>query len=153
MEAEPVISSMILADAAIVEQGTGKLTLIGCFHVIKATIFPCTHPGFFAVVTLTNLPDGETSFAMTVRVEVESTGHVLVSAGGHIKVNISAKVENPPYDARKLAIDIPIRLDNVVFPQQGAYSVVLLGNNEPLYKRNLIVEQIATRPPKPEIES
>ena len=139
MDPEPVITSIILSDGAITEQGTGKVSMIGCFNSIAVPKFPHVHPGFFANIGITNLPPGGSKIALTIRVEVESTGHVLGSAGGDIEFGAPTPGD-VPFDLRKMVVDIPIRFGPVVFPQPGPYSIVVLVNNERLLARNLILQ-------------
>src|ERR1700761_1629456 len=55
MESEPVVPSAItFSDSKIRDSETGKLTLIGVFHQIKATEIPFVSPPFFATVFITN---------------------------------------------------------------------------------------------------
>ena len=40
----PAYSAMLICDMAIREEGTGKVSLIGIFENVSATVFPARHP-------------------------------------------------------------------------------------------------------------
>ena len=149
MESEPVITSLILSDGVIVERGTNKVSLIGCFHSLVLPKFPGVYPGFFATLTVTNLGLATTKLALTIRIENEHTGHVLASGGGQVDIKVEATGSTDSTintEFRKTSIDIPLRFGPVTFPQPGAYLAVVLANNETIFKRHLIIQP---PPPKP----
>jgi hypothetical protein len=149
MESEPVITSVLLADGVIMEHGTGKFNLIGCFNMLAAPKFPVTHPGFFAVLGITNLQGQMVKLTITIRIEDPASGHVLASTAGILQLTFL-----PGMDSAKMLIDLPVRFPPVVFPNPGFYSIVVLCNNEPLEKRNLFLQQVdpppQLKPPPPQ---
>ena len=137
MESEPVVTSLILSDSVIVERGTNKVSLIGCFHTLTFPKFPAKHPGWFATLSLTNLAPTGIKLAVTIRVEIEQTGHVLASAGSEINIAVQGATAMPAAviaEFRKMTIDVPLRLGSMNFQQAAAYSVVVLVNNEQFFQ-------------------
>ncbi len=152
MEKDPVVAFVALSDGAIREHLTLKLSLIGCFHALHFKKFPTPPRTMFATITLTNIPLGTTKLALTVRVEEEGTGHVLCSVSSNpVTVDMKHSPDAGSFDVRKVLFDIPIRIPSISFPKPGTYSVVVLGNNEQLTARNLIIGA-AVQPPQPPTE-
>lgn len=141
MDAEPIITSIILSDGVIVEAGTGKMSRIGCFNSLLMPRGP--HPGFFASVGITNVLSVASELKVTVRIEDPTSGHVLGSAGAEMKFeNPGPDGPHPPPEIRNLILDISVRFNHVLFPRPGLYEVVVLVDNEPLQKRALLVQPI-----------
>src|SRR5260370_35606007 len=80
MEPEPALSPLIvLSDLVIIEQGTGKISLIGGFDRFTVPQVPFRTARFFATVGITNLRGAFTEFNVTVRIGLPESGHVILS--------------------------------------------------------------------------
>src|SRR5208337_3201349 len=85
MNPHPVLIGILLSDYVILEQGSGKYSLIGTFNALQSQSFPFIAPNFFVTVLLTNLPQKFEQVNVAVRIESPKSGHVLTSAAGNIK--------------------------------------------------------------------
>src|SRR5262249_49568445 len=89
---EPVVCpAIIFSDGAIREQGTGKLSLIGCFSHFNAPGFPFLSQPFIVTVLLSNIRGPIEHLPVTLRVETPGSAHVLSSVSG--EMNIGPEVE------------------------------------------------------------
>ncbi len=138
MNAELVASSIVLSDGVIIEHGTGKLSLIGCFNALCFSQFPSAHPGITATIGITNLKSKKFSVNITARIEDPNTGHVISSSGGKIDGELQGEV-----DVHQLTIDLPVRFTVIVFPAPGFYSMVVLADNEMIGKKLFLVQKLS----------
>src|SRR4026209_956277 len=77
---EAVVSPrIILSDRVIREEGTGKISLIGCFDAFISQGFPYQSPPFFVSVALTNIRKFPKQLDIVVRIETPA-GHVMASS-------------------------------------------------------------------------
>lgn len=138
--AEPKVCDAILfSDGVVREEGTGKLSLIGCFQHYNVAKFPFQPPPLFVTVSITNLRPGVDRLSLVLRIENMQTGHVLSSASAEIEF------KNPP--ALEDVFDIPFHFPRFQFPSAGLYKAVVLADNEPIGGRALPVRTVtaATR--------
>ena len=140
---EPVlVSSIILSDVVIREQGTNKISLVGCFNQFNANKFPFNTPPFFITGSITNITgkvDGVIS--VTALIEDPNSGHVLSSTPGRLQFS----KESPPIP-NNMVFEIPFPVVPFAIPKAGMYSVKILFNNQELGKRSLTVNQVKARP-------
>jgi len=113
----PSLLAILLCDQAILEQGTGKKTLVGIFEDIRSPGEPIAHRiGFFA--RMTDL-EGRYHFAIKV-VRIAPEGEVVV-AGGQLPL---AQAMTDRLANVDLALNLP-----VVFPAFGMYEFQLFAND------------------------
>ena len=113
----PSLLAILLCDQVILEQGTGKKTLVGIFEDINSSGEPIAHRvGFFARVT--DL-EGLYNFAIKV-VRIAPEGEVVVAAGQFpLPQAISDRLANVD-----IALNVP-----AVFPKFGKYEFQLFAND------------------------
>lgn len=145
MIAEPVVLAVTLSDLAILELGTAKVSMVGCFHRLLVPKLPAVHPEFFATVSLTNLLLGHNRIEFAVRIEEEKTGEVIGTGRGTLDVNLNV-IQRPTsgplvFDARKMGMDFPIRMPSLTFLREGAYRVVVMGNEAEFFQRGFVVQK------------
>ena len=144
---EPVlVSSIILSDLVIREQGTNKISLIGCFNQFNANKFPFNTPPFFITGSITNISgkvDGVIN--VTALIEDPNSGHVLSSTPGRLQFS----KESPPIP-NHMVFEIPFPVVPFTIPKAGIYSVKILFNTQELGKRSLTVNQVKARPKTPQ---
>ena len=146
MEPEPALSPLIvLSDLVVIEQGTGKISMVGGFDRFTVPQVPFRIGRFFSTVGITNLRGPFTELNVTVRIELPESGHVILSA--------SQKVEftgAPPPITPSTVVNFAIPITGATFPQVGRYAVVALLNNEEIGRRYVEVSVItASASPPP----
>lgn len=142
-DSEPVVLGIILSDLVIQEQGTGKISLIGCFNNYNSNRFPFVS-GFFVTVILTNLKGKIDQIQVTIRIENQKTGFVLtnVAGGGKVKEGVVLTGNE--------CIECPLPVPQCVFQTPDVYSVVVLVNGDKIGSRPFLVGQInPSIPPTP----
>ena len=136
---EPVlVDSIIFSDMVIREQGTNKISLIGCFNQFNVNSFPFNAPPFYITTSITNIKGKITGVInVTAIIEHTETGHVLVSVPGRLQFS-----ENSPPISNNMIFEIPFPVVPFQIPKAGLYSVKILFNSQELGKRSLTVNQI-----------
>src|SRR5438477_9233585 len=87
-KSEPVlVPSILLSDLAIVEQGTGKRSIIGSFDQFTFPQFPATYGRFFLTAWVSNMAGTFSALELTFRVEEKGSAHVIFSASSGITFN------------------------------------------------------------------
>lgn len=104
MQIKPILKAMILCDQTIVEQGTGKRTLIGIFDRIKATQFPSTHPAMSVYVQFREI---EGVFTFTLELFDLNQGRSL-----HRAVIENFRVEDKSRDCELVFNLLSVRFEN-----------------------------------------
>ncbi len=141
MDCEPtLVKAVTFSDLVIREQGTGKLTLVGCFSNFNVSAFPFTSPPFYATVVMANFRGKLEKVNICLRVEHES-GLVLAS----VAAAIGTQRDLAPNDA----IELPFPLPPMIFQSAGVYKAVVLVNNEIIGQRDLVVRPITATPELP----
>jgi len=144
MKTEPVAISIVLSDFVICEQGTGKNSLIGCFHNYNFHRFPAMPPPFFITATLTNLDPEIKAFDVTARIEDPSNCMVLTSVGAHVQI------PEPIILTKEVVIEVPMPGAPFIIQKPGKYLVMIFVNNVQAGQRPLIVNPI-TAPANPPV--
>ena len=110
--------AILLCEQIILEQGSGKKTLVGVFEDLTSQVEPLVkNIGFFA--RMTDL-EGHYRFAIKV-VRISAEGEVVVANG-------DIPVEQPITD-RLVNLDIALNLPPTVFPTFGKYEFQLFSND------------------------
>jgi hypothetical protein len=129
-----VAPRIILSDRVIREEGTGKLSLIGCFDAFIGQSFPFQSVPFFVTVTITNIRSFPKQLDIVVRIET-SAGHVMASSQAQV-----TKKPDAPQIPRHGAIDVIFPFSPVRFDGSGVFNLVCLLSNEPLATRQFEVK-------------
>lgn len=117
--------SIIVCDDVYRDERTKRLIIVGTFSRITTAALPCRHQRMVVLFTLTN---GRGRYELSLGIEHEQTGQVIVEVNGPLQQ------ENP------LAInEINVTLDNLVFPHEGKYWVVVKADKEIIGQRPFIV--------------
>ena len=138
IESEPsLVPSIFLSDLSIVEQGTQKRSLVGCFDQFGFPQFPANYPRFFITAWITNVEGKLTELDLTTRIEQKGSAHVVFSSSIKLPLGEGRKFERNQI----VAIAIPVPM--VTFPTPGVYTVLILFNGEEVGKRDVNVQQVA----------
>ena|SRR3984893_4803330 len=133
---EPALCyAILLSDSVIREQGTGKLSLIGCFSAYNFPMLPIVAPPFIVTVMLTNLQGRLDRFPITVRIEASRTGHILASSVAELTTDQEVPRTN--------IFEVPVAIGPINYPETGVYRVKVLALNEDLGYRDLTVRTLA----------
>ena len=141
MKTDPVCVAIVLSDTVISEAGTGKNSLIGCFHTYNFPRFPAMPPPLFITAALTNLDPEVKAFDLTARIEDLANGMVLTSVGAHVQLNEQIVL------TKEIVVEVPIPVMPFIIPKSGKYEVLILVNNSEAGKRSLIVNPITAAAP------
>ena len=136
-----LVPGIIFCDYVIREQGSGKLTLVGCFQAFVFKEFPAKKNRFFVVVGVTNLRGQIKEINITARIEDSKSGHVLASASG--KLEFTGEGEMPMIQPMNV-IELPLPINEITFPAAGTYSAVVLVDNEEISRRNFPVLSVTS---------
>src|SRR6266571_6240523 len=145
MEPEPALSPLIvLSDLVVIEQGTGKISLIGSFDRFTVPQVPFRIGRFYATVGITNLRGPFTELNVTVRIEIPDSGHVVHSASQKVEFTGAQPAITP-----STVVNFAIPIIGATFPQAGRYAVVALLNNDEIGRRYVEVSIITASPSPP----
>jgi len=119
---------MLIADTAIREEGTGKVSLIGIFEHINALGFPTRHPILSVYVKMT---DAEGTYDLTLELIRLDDATKIGEGRGIVKA------------VDRMAVgEIVFRLDNLTFPAAGLYEFRLLANGRYLGSKSFRVVEL-----------
>lgn len=143
MESEPVILGILFSDLVIRENGTGKISMIGCFNQYMSNGFPFVVPPFFVTAILTNIK-GKTNnaFNITIRVEDSTNGHVLTSISGKAVPTGSQEMSGLE------VLEFPCPMPQFAIPSPGKYMVEVLVDNDKVGSRPLMINSLTQNPPQ-----
>ncbi len=105
---EPVFVALLIADRVITEDNQKK-GIIGTFTQFTVRQFPAALPPWFIYAAVTNLV-GEHTFSLNLL--FDRSQQVIFSAGGKVAV-----------DQPRRVIELVIHVPNVVFPDEGTYTI------------------------------
>jgi len=132
----PAALCLLVCDDMIIDQETGKHSLIGIFDRIGAPQFPARHHRLSLYIELTN---GHGQYDIKVGLMDVKADEEVISIGGPMSFPDPLAV-----------VKMRLRLNNVVFPRFSEYRFQVWANNELLMERRLIVSQISPEEPKNE---
>ena len=105
---------MLIADSAIREEGTGKISLLGIFEEVRAPDFPVMHPMLAVYV---KMPDAEGTYRFVLEL---------------VRLDDATKIGEGRGDFqardRMAAGELVFRLHNLLFPAPGLYEFRLLAD-------------------------
>jgi len=135
-----VAPRIILSDRVIREDGTGKLSLIGCFDAFISQDFPFQSVPFFASVAITNITGFPKQLNIVLRIETPE-GHVVASS----QVQLTKKPDAPQIP-RHGVIDVIFPFATVRFDSPGVFDLICLVSNEVIAKRQFEVKPLTSSP-------
>jgi len=134
---EPALCpSILFSDLTVREFGTDKISLIGTFSQFNAPRFPFIAPPFHVTLLLTNIRGPIDQLPVTVRIEAEGSGHVIVSTSGSIPI--------PPTHGLADIAQIVFGLPPTQYQTPGRYEVHVLVRNESIGQRPIFVRPITS---------
>lgn len=140
-KSEPVlVPSIVMSDLAIVEQGTGKRSIIGSFDQFIFPQFPATYGRFFLTVWVSNMAGTFSALEATFRVEEKGSAHVVFSSSTSITFSTETTFD------KDLIMALSAPIIGLSFPKPGLYTIALLLAGEKIGERDFNVLQA----PKPE---
>ena len=143
LDSEPsVVPAIVLSDLTIVEQGTGKRSIIGAFDELKFPQFPARVGRFFVNAWVSNIEGTLTEVDLTTLIKARTSGHVVFSSSGKIAFGKEQKFE------RVVVLAVSTAVIGATFPNPNIYSVVLLLNGEEAGSRDFNVIQVSKPQPK-----
>jgi hypothetical protein len=140
IESEPtIVPGIVLSDLAIVEAGTQKRTLVGCFDQFAFPQFPAAYARFFVTVWVTNVEGKLSEIDLTTRIEQKGSAHVVFSSSAKLPLGGEKNFE------RNQLMTFSVPVPGLTFPTHGAYTVIILLNGDEVGRRDINVLQIATQ--------
>jgi hypothetical protein len=139
LKSEPaVISAILLSDVSIIELGSQKRSVIGCFDQILVPKFPGGFPRFWITTWISNIVGTLSEMEVTCRLQDKS---------GHAVYSTTTKAQFPAETAfdNTATIGFSTPIENIVFARPGVYTIVILLNGEETGKRDFNVKE---EPPK-----
>ena len=116
---QPVIKAFLICDQIIQDAQTGKKSLIGVFHELRAERFPAVHPLLWIYA---NLTDAHGRYAFQIRLVDVEHGEVL-GRGEPPALDIPGPLQTTELSAQ---------LRNVALPRPGTYEFQLISNEQML---------------------
>lgn len=113
----PVVKAFLVCDLVIQDAQSGKKSLVGLFHEIKASRFPTMHPELWIYA---NLTDARGAYEFEIRIVDVESGRVLGN-GKPPRINIQ--------DPRQTT-ELSAQLRHVRLPAAGLYEFQLLANDQ-----------------------
>jgi hypothetical protein len=135
-----VAPRIMLSDRVIREEGTRKISLIGCFDAFLSEAFPFQTGPFFATVAITNIVGFKDQADVVLRLE-SSAGHVFASSQAKI-----TKRPEAPAIPRNAIVEIIFPFGPVRIESPGIFDLVCLVSNEVLARRQFEVRSTTAGP-------
>jgi hypothetical protein len=119
---------MLIADVAIREEGTGKVTLVGIFENISSASFPCRHESLAVYAKLTDA-EGSYDFRLEL-IHLDTAKRV-------------ADVTVPGRASSRLGTgEVVLRLRGVPLPSPGLYEFRLSANGQYVGSKTFRAEKV-----------
>lgn len=109
---KPIVLSVIVCDAIIRDEQTKKVSLIGLFNIIGATIFPCVHREMHVYIALTN---GHGKYKAEIRFLNLESGEKIAGMEGQLDFVSPLQV-----------VEVNLRWQNLKISKPGDYEVEVL---------------------------
>jgi hypothetical protein len=143
IESEPtLLPGILLSDFAMVEQGTGKKSLIGTFDQFTFPQFPATYPRFFVTAWFTNVVGKFSELELTCHVREKTSSHVVFSSTANLNFPEGATF------TKDIIMGLSTSVGPITFPKPSLYTVVLLLSGEEIGQRDFNVH-LASKPALP----
>lgn len=113
---QPVVKAFLICDQIIQDAQTGKKSLIGVFHELRAERFPAVHPLLWIYA---NITDAHGRYVFQIRLVDLERNEVL------------GRGEPPPIDipGPLQTTELSAQLRNVALPKPGTYEFQLVSND------------------------
>jgi len=131
----PLLKAFLVCDQVIQDSQSGKKSLIGVFHELKASRFPAVHPALWIYA---NLTDAHGSYTFEIRLLDVSRNEVL-GRGAPPPIEIPGPLQ---------VTELSAQLRNVQLPTAGTYEFQLLANEQLIATKAIRVAEIQ-EPPQP----
>ncbi len=125
----PIVKAFLICDQTIHDAQTGKKSLIGVFHELRADRFPALHPVLWIYANLTN---ARGRYAFEIRL-VDVTRNTVLGNGTPPEIDIPGPLQTTELSAQ---------LRHVALPSAGTYEFHLLANNELVATKAIKVLQV-----------
>jgi len=125
----PVVKAFLVCDQVIHDAQTGKKSLVGVFHELRADRFPAVHPVLWIYA---NLTDARGKYSFEIRLVDVARNNVL-GKGTPPEIDIPGPLQTTELSAQ---------LRNVALPQPGTYEFHLLSNGELLATKAIRVNLV-----------
>lgn len=137
----PVLKAFLVCDQVIQDMQTGKKSLIGVFHELKATKFPAVHPSLWIYA---NLMDAHGRYAFEIRL-VDVSRNEILGQGAPPPIDIPGPLQ---------VTELSAQLRNVRLPGPGTFEFQLLANGELAATKAIRVAHVPTplQPPQAPLE-
>jgi len=129
----PTVTAMLVCDQIVVEQGTGKKSLIGIFELIGTFMFPATVPRISVYVRLV---DGFGRYPIKLRLVKLSDESLIQDVNAEINI----------VDAMH-AWEVVINLVGITLPEAGRYEFQFYTRDIYLHRVTMEVTQVQGGPP------
>lgn len=113
----PVVKAFLICDQIIHDSTTGKKTLVGVFHELRAERFPAVHPVLWIYA---NLTDARGKYSFEIRFFDVERNNVL-GQGNPPEIRIPGPLQTTELSAQ---------LRNIQLPGKGTYEFQLLTNGQ-----------------------
>jgi hypothetical protein len=128
--AVPICQAIVICDNIIREEHTRKLSLIGLFNSIGASIFPVRHSKMHIYIALTDYKG-----------DAKGTLKFLAPDG-----EVLAELSGPLHFDNKLAVlELNFVINGMVFPKPGAYTIEFLVADQFVVSRDFQVIELRKR--------
>ena len=131
----PVVKAFLVCDQVIHDAQTGKKSLIGVFHELRADRFPAVHPSMWIYA---NLTDARGKYNVEIRLVDVARNNVL-GRGQPPEITIPGPLQTT---------EISAQLGNVTLPGPGTYEFHLLTNDELLATKAIRVSELQRAAPQ-----
>lgn len=121
----PVVKAFLVCDQIIHDIQTGKKSVIGIFHEVRAARFPAVHPTLWIYSNLTN---GHGRYQFEIR--LLDSENKLLGSGTPPPLDIPSPLQT---------IELAAQLRNVQLPEKGTYVFELRANKEVLATKSIKV--------------
>lgn len=113
----PIVKAFLICDQIIHDAQTGKKSLIGVFHELRADRFPALHPVLWIYA---NLTDARGQYAFEIRL-VDVTRNTVLGTGTPPAIEIPGPLQTTELSAQ---------LRQVALPSEGTYEFQLHANGQ-----------------------
>lgn len=131
---QPVVKAFLICDQVLHDAQTGKKSIIGVFHELRAQRFPATHPVLWIYA---NLTDARGRYRFEIRLVDVNRNNVL-GRGNPPPIDISDPLQTTELSAQ---------LRGVTLPAAGTYEFQLWANDELVATKSF--RGIEGAPPQP----
>ncbi len=131
-----MLKAFLVCDQVIQDAQTGKKSLIGVFHELKASRFPAIHPSLWIYA---NLTDAHGQYTFEIRLLDVGRNEVL-GRGAPPAIEIPGPLQ---------VTELSAQLRNVQLPTAGTYEFQLLANDQLVATKAIRVAEIQEPQPPP----